>query len=117
MLRIQRVLAPNPSVYTLEGTNTWVVGQHPAVVIDPGPDDPAHLEEVARAVSGRVEAVLLTHDHPDHAPGAAAFAAHVGAPLLAFRLAGAEHLRDGQQVVVGGARLIAVHTPGHTSDH
>ena len=79
MLRIVRVLAPNPSVYTLEGTNTWVVGQDPAIVIDPGPDDDGHLDEVART-AGRVGAVLVTHDHQDHAPGAAVFAARAGKP-------------------------------------
>ena len=117
MLRIVRVLAPNPSPYTLEGTNTWVVGEDPVVVIDPGPDDPAHLDEVATVAGDRVAAVLVTHDHPDHAPGASAFASRVGAPLLAFRLTGAEHLRDGQQVSAGSVTLTAVHTPGHTSDH
>lgn len=117
MLRIVRVLAPNPSPYTLEGTNTWVVGEDPAVVIDPGPDDPAHLDEVATVAGDRVAAVLVTHDHPDHAPGASAFASRAGAPLLAFRLTGADHLRDGQQVSAGSVTLTAVHTPGHTSDH
>lgn len=116
MLRIVRVLAPNPDVYTLEGTNTWVVGQGPAVVIDPGPLIPAHLEEVAR-VAGPVGAVLVTHDHPDHAPGALTFARRVGAPLRAYRLANAEHLRDGELVEVGDLTLRAFHTPGHTSDH
>ena len=48
MLRIVRVLAPNPSVYTLEGTNTWIVGEDPSIVIDPGPDDAEHRDEVAR---------------------------------------------------------------------
>ena len=100
MLRVVRVLAPNPRVYTLEGTNTWVVGEDPAVVIDPGPLDPAHLDEVAR-VAGRVGAVLVTHDHPDHAPGALTFARRVGAPLRAFRLDGAEHLRDGERIERG----------------
>ena len=119
MLPIVRVLAPNPSPYTLEGTNTWVLGERggPVIVIDPGPDDPGHLDEVARTAGTSVAAVLVTHDHPDHAPGAAAFAARVGAPLLAFRLAGAEHLRDGQRVTAGALTLTAVHTPGHTSDH
>lgn len=117
MLRIVRVLAPNPSPYTLEGTNTWVVGDGPVVVIDPGPDDPGHLDEVARVAGDRVAAVLVTHDHPDHAPGAAAFADRVGAPLSAFRLPGAAHVRDGEQVQAGDLRLVAVHTPGHTSDH
>lgn len=117
MLRIVRVLAPNPSVHTLEGTNTWIVGQDPAIVIDPGPDDaPTHLDEVARN-AGPVVAVLVTHDHPDHAPGAAAFAGRVGAPLWAYRLKGAQHLRDGQVVPAGGVALTTVHTPGHTSDH
>jgi glyoxylase-like metal-dependent hydrolase (beta-lactamase superfamily II) len=116
VLRIVRVLAPNPSVYTLEGTNTWVVGEAPALVIDPGPDTPAHLDEVAR-VAGPVGAVLVTHDHPDHAPGAPAFARRTGAPLYAFRLQGAEHLRDGQGLQVGDLAVEAILTPGHTSDH
>ena len=69
--RIVRVLAPNPSVYTLEGTNTWIVGRGSVAVIDPGPLDDGHLNEVASVASGagRVTAVLVTHDHPDHAPG------------------------------------------------
>ena len=117
MLRIVRVLAPNPSVYTLEGTNTWIVGRDPAVVIDPGPDIPSHLDEVAR-VAGRVAVVLVTHDHEDHAPGAVGFAARVGAPLYAFRLDGAEHLRDGQRFIGGyDTEIVAVATPGHSSDH
>jgi glyoxylase-like metal-dependent hydrolase (beta-lactamase superfamily II) len=119
MLQVTRILAPNPSVHTLEGTNTWIVGTRdggPTVVIDPGPDDVGHLEEVARA-AGRVAAVLVTHDHPDHAPGVTGFAEGVGAPLYAFRLSGAEHLRDGQTIRVGALELAAVHTPGHTSDH
>jgi len=61
-LRVIRVLAPNPSVATLEGTNTWIVGDDPTIVIDPGPSIDEHLEEVARA-AGRVAHVLVTHDH------------------------------------------------------
>lgn len=117
MLRIVRVLAPNPSVYTLEGTNTWILGEEPSIVIDPGPDDSTHLDEVARA-AGRVSAVLVTHDHEDHAPGAAAFAEGMGASLHAFRLPGAEHLRDGQRFgASGGIEVVAEYTPGHSSDH
>jgi glyoxylase-like metal-dependent hydrolase (beta-lactamase superfamily II) len=117
MVRIVRILAPNPSVYTLEGTNTWIVGEDPSIVIDPGPDDAGHLDEVARA-AGRVGAVLVTHDHEDHAPGAAAFAERAGTPFHAFRLTGGEHLRDGQRFAASrGAEVIAVYTPGHSSDH
>ncbi len=116
MLAVTRVLAPNPGVYTLEGTNTWVVGSEPSIVIDPGPDLPAHLAEVARE-AGRVGAVLVTHDHPDHAPGALPFAEMVGAPVYGYRLAGAQELRAGQRVRAGSLDITAIHTPGHTSDH
>jgi glyoxylase-like metal-dependent hydrolase (beta-lactamase superfamily II) len=114
-MRIVRLLAPNPGVYTLEGTNTWVVGNTSTFVIDPGPPIPAHLDEVAR-VAGSVAGVLVTHDHPDHAPGAVAFARRVGAPIYAFRLEGAEHLRDGQ-TLRADVEVRAIHTPGHSSDH
>jgi glyoxylase-like metal-dependent hydrolase (beta-lactamase superfamily II) len=116
MLAIRRVLAPNPGVYTLEGTNTWIIGQDPSVVIDPGPDAPEHLAEVAREAEP-VGAVLVTHDHPDHSPGAVPFARLVHAPVYAFRLAGAERLVPGQRVRAGELDLTAVHTPGHTPDH
>ena len=85
MLPILRILAPNPGVYTLEGTNTWIVGRDPSIVIDPGPDDPSHLDEVVLE-AGQVALVLVTHDHPDHAPGALPFAGRVGAPVHAWRL-------------------------------
>ena len=117
MIRIERILAPNPSVYTLDGTNTWVIGRDPSVVIDPGPEIGEHLDEVARA-AGRVAHVLVTHDHPDHAPAAASFAARVGAPLAAAKLAGAAALRDGATFRAGDdVELVAVATPGHTPDH
>lgn len=116
MLSIKRVLAPNPSVYTLEGTNTWIVGRDPSIVIDPGPDDERHLDEVARE-AGPVTLVLVTHDHPDHAPGALPFADRVGAPVHAWRLKGAEPIRDGQAFHAGSTTVSAVHAPGHTGDH
>ena len=116
MLRIVRLLAPNPSVYTLEGTNTWIVGRDPSIVIDPGPAIDTHLDEVAREAC-RVAAVLVTHDHEDHAPGALGFAERAGAPLYAFRLPGAEHLRDEQRIAAGGIEIKAIATPGHSSDH
>jgi glyoxylase-like metal-dependent hydrolase (beta-lactamase superfamily II) len=116
MLRITRVLAPNPGIYTLEGTNTWIVGRDPSIVIDPGPDLADHLDEVA-AEAGAVAAILVTHDHPDHAPGATALSARVGAPVLAYRLTGAERLTAGQRIDAGGAALTVVPTPGHTADH
>jgi len=83
-MRILRILAPNPGIRELEGTNTWIVGDGPSIVIDAGPDEAGHLREVARE-AGHLAAILLTHDHPDHVPGAAALAAATGAPVYAAR--------------------------------
>jgi glyoxylase-like metal-dependent hydrolase (beta-lactamase superfamily II) len=94
---VVRVRAPNPSPLTLDGTNTYVVGSW---VVDPGPDDPGHLDAVRRAASGGIEGVVLTHGHADHAEGAA----ELGAPVT---LPG-----DGEEV--GPFRAIA--TPGHSPD-
>ena len=116
-MRVIRVLAPNPGIRELEGTNTWIVGDQPALVIDPGPDDPGHLAEVART-AGSVGAIALTHDHPDHAPGALPLAATTGAQVLAAKPAeGIERIRDGEQVSTGSVSLAVVATPGHTPDH
>lgn len=114
---VRRVLAPNPGPFTLEGTNTWVVGRDPSVVIDPGPDDPGHILAVLDEAEP-VGAILLTHRHIDHAPGAARLADASGAPVRAFRPEGAEQpLGDGELVEVGSVRLRALHTPGHSADH
>jgi glyoxylase-like metal-dependent hydrolase (beta-lactamase superfamily II) len=114
---IVRVLAPNPGLRELDGTNTWVVGSAPAIVIDPGPDHEGHLREIART-AGRVGRIVLTHDHPDHAPGAAGLAELTGAPVLAVRPPpGGERLRDGERVRSGAVEISTVATPGHTPDH
>jgi glyoxylase-like metal-dependent hydrolase (beta-lactamase superfamily II) len=114
--RVVRVLAPNPSAYTLEGTNTWIVGSDPSIVIDPGPAVDEHLDEVAR-VAGKVGHVLVTHDHEDHAEGAVAFGRRVGASVGAWRVDGTDRVRDGQRFAGGGVELVAMHTPGHSADH
>jgi len=116
-MRILRVLAANPGIRELEGTNTWIVGDGPTVVIDPGPDDPGHVHEVARE-AGHLVAILLTHDHPDHAPGAAALAAATGAPVYAARPPeGGNHVADGQRIQARDLVLTAIATPGHSPDH
>ena len=117
MLRIVRVLAPNPGPFTLEGTNTWIVGTDPAVVVDPGPNDEDHAQAVLRE-AGAIGAVLVTHGHPDHAPGADRLARLAGAPILAFRPSrGQRRLHDEQVVPFGEVHLRVLYTPGHTADH
>ena len=117
MLRVVRVLAPNPSVYTLEGTNTWIVGADPSIVIDPGPLDPGHVDQIRRD-AGAISSVLVTHDHEDHGEGAVALGALVDAPVYAWRLDGATRLTDGSRFTAGGGvELVAVHGAGHSADH
>ena len=117
MIPIVRVLAPNPGPFTLEGTNSWVIGRDRCIVVDPGPDDPQHLDAVAET-AGFVAAILLTHRHPDHAPGAGRLSEATGAPVHAFRPdRGERPLRDGDIVEEGTLRVRAVHTPGHSPDH
>lgn len=116
-MRVLRVLAPNPGPFTLEGTNTWIVGTPPSLVIDPGPDDPDHLRAVLEEAR-EIAAILLTHRHPDHAPGAASLARLARAPVYAFRPERYElGLVDRRAVESGAVRLVAIYTPGHSSDH
>ena len=119
--RARCVLAPNPGIMTLDGTNTWVLrepGARRSVVIDPGPLDETHLSAVAEA-AGDVAAVLLTHGHADHSEGARTFAERAGCGVRALdpthRL-GSEGLDDGDVVEVDGLEIRVVGTPGHTSD-
>jgi len=111
------VRARNPSPYTLDGTNTWIVGRDPAWVVDPGPELAEHVAAVAEAVAARGGAggIALTHDHPDHAEGAAALRDALGGPpVAAMRWAGATvALGDGDAF----GPLTALHVPGHAPDH
>jgi glyoxylase-like metal-dependent hydrolase (beta-lactamase superfamily II) len=119
---VRLVRAPNPSSLTLEGTNTYVVGDRAPVVVDPGPAIDEHLEAVLDE-AGQPALVVLTHHHPDHAEGAERFAAMARAPLAMFAdhpagvCATAAAIADGQRIDVDGTALVAVHTPGHSSDH
>jgi glyoxylase-like metal-dependent hydrolase (beta-lactamase superfamily II) len=115
---VRLVRAPNPSMFTLDGTNTWIVGRDPSLVIDPGPDDEGHVERVA-AEASPVGSILVTHHHPDHAPGASLLAELTGAPVRAFEpWEGEDAIGEGEELSAGGgATLRAVHSPGHTSDH
>src|SRR6185312_11024877 len=79
---IRRVVANNPGPFTFTGTGTYLVGSGQVAVIDPGPDDPKHLEALTRALEGeRVTAILTTHTHLDHSPLAGALTKATGAPI------------------------------------
>ena len=119
--RARCVLAPNPNIMTLDGTNTWVLrdpGARRSVVVDPGPEIAVHLDAVADAAE-QVAVVLLTHGHADHSEAARSFAERMGCGVRALdphhRL-GSEGLDDGDVVEVDGLEIHVVGTPGHTSD-
>ncbi len=117
------VRAPNPGPLTGTGTNTWIYGHGETVVIDPGPADETHLELVLETATrlGRVVVVACTHHHLDHLEGAARLCELSGAPLAVhYRRASDPRtlaLHDGDRLLVGSGELVAIHTPGHASDH
>lgn len=133
---IVRVLAHNPSAFTYYGTQTYLIGEREIAVIDPGPDLPEHLDALAEAIAGRsVVAIMCTHTHRDHSPAARPLAERTGAPIvgcaaLALETVGPRAdasfdvdyapdrvLGDADRIEVDGAEVIAVATPGHTSNH
>lgn len=105
---ILKLVAPNPGPMTLEGTNTYLYGSDPCLVIDPGPDHAGHLDAIRAAAGerGGIGTVLLTHSHSDHVEGADKLGAEVVLP------------RGGEAFSAGdGGSLRALATPGHAPDH
>ena len=100
---VVRVRAANPSPLTLDGTNTYVVG---AWVVDPGPDDPGHLDAVLAAATGSIEGIVLTHGHADHSAGAEPLAERAGGDAPVLQPAGGER----------AGPFTALATPGHSAD-
>ncbi|MEY2399148.1 MAG: lipoprotein-releasing system ATP-binding protein [Actinomycetota bacterium] len=122
---VRRLTCPNPSVFTGPGTNTYLIGDPASghvVVLDPGPDDLAHIRRIARTGPRRaIKTIVVTHTHPDHAPGVAPLKALTGAEVVGFdsrdELTTDVDARDGYVVEHGDFTLRAVHTPGHASNH
>jgi glyoxylase-like metal-dependent hydrolase (beta-lactamase superfamily II) len=138
---VRRILANNPSSFTFNGTVSYIVGRGQVAIIDPGPDDPAHVQALLDAVRGEtVTHILVTHTHRDHSPAVRPVKAATGAVVLAegpHRAARELHigeakrldasgdmdfkpdhrLADGEIVAGSGWALEAVATPGHTANH
>ncbi len=134
---VRRVLARNPSAFTYTGTGTYLIGNGTIAVIDPGPDDAAHIKALIDAVSGEtVSHIVITHTHKDHSPAAPALAAATGAPVVGCATiravddngpkveAGFDLTYAPDRILANGERisgpdwtLEAVFTPGHTSNH
>lgn len=142
---VQRIVCNNPSPFTFKGTGTFIIrgasARDPVAVLDPGPQDEAHLAALLAALDGRtVSHVIVSHTHRDHSPLAAPLARETGArivgcaPFAARRSAGGnveggldaandteysphEVMHEGDAISIGANVLSAVATPGHTSNH
>ncbi|MEY8830139.1 MBL fold metallo-hydrolase [Sedimentitalea sp. XS_ASV28] len=144
---LRRVLAPNPSPMTYRGTNTYLLGTRGLAVIDPGPQDPAHLDAILNAVTPgqSITHIVVSHAHLDHSPLARPLSQRTGAPILAFGAAHAgrsavmerlaadglagggegidetfepDHaVSDGDTIEGDGWALKVIHTPGHIGNH
>ncbi len=144
---IRRILAPNPSAMTFRGTNTYLLGRRDVAVIDPGPDDPAHLAAILTSVGpeARITHIFVTHAHRDHSPLARTLSAQTGAEILAFGPATAgrsalmtelakagladggegidaafspdRNLEDGAHVTGDDWQIDALWMPGHLGNH
>ncbi|PUE46424.1 MBL fold metallo-hydrolase [Limnohabitans sp. 2KL-1] len=136
---VQRLTAPNPGVMTGPGTNSYLVGDPNTgyIAIDPGPADDEHLQRLWRAAGGQIKAIVCTHSHPDHSPGAAPLQALCTnkPPILGLtskptaransRFTPERELTDGEKLVLQGIgvdgeishTLRVMHTPGHAANH
>lgn len=138
---IVRLVAPNAGPFTFKGTNTYLIGSTELAVVDPGPDDTAHLASILKVAGPRpITHILVTHAHRDHVGGVAALKAATDAEVCAFardstasRIA-LENSPSGNvfvdydfapdRALSGGNRVdgrdwavTAMHTPGHAPDH
>lgn len=128
---VWRITAPNPGRMTGPGTNTYVIGEPgDFIVIDPGPDIDEHIGRIADLVGSGLRAIICTHAHPDHYPGARPLRERLGLgsiPILgrppgpdfnpAWRFEPDRCLEDGDRIAVAGDTLRVLHTPGHASNH
>jgi len=115
---IRRIVAPNAGRMTYHGTNTYLVAWGDGtVIVDPGPDDPAHVEAVVRGCDGTAAAILVTHGHHDHVGAAPALAAATGAAVHMFQ----PDTASGRAIVLRPGEIAfgmeVIHTPGHAADH
>jgi glyoxylase-like metal-dependent hydrolase (beta-lactamase superfamily II) len=123
---VRRIVAGNAGLMTGPGTNTYLLGQREIAVLDPGPDDTRHLEAILAAAGPAIRWIIATHSHPDHSPLVRRLAERTGARVIGLpppddgrqdSTFAPQHLPgDGESLLLGDDRLVAIHTPGHASN-
>ena len=130
---IRRIVAPNPSPYTLHGTGTYIVGEKEVAIIDPGPNIKSHIDAILKATEkGKITHIMVTHTHADHSPAAKPLADKTGAMVMGYGPHGntgggeegadydfsPQHRLSDRQIVEGlDWEIECIYTPGHTSNH
>jgi len=124
---VRRLLAPNPSMMTGPGTNTYLFGTSEVAVVDPGPNLDDHIDRIQETAGAPIRWILATHTHPDHSPAVMPLAARTGAEVLGMSAPQGQIqdmtfrpdrvLEDGDELTTDEFCLQAVHTPGHASNH
>lgn len=125
---VWRLTAPNPGRMTGPGTNCYIIGgPGEYLVVDPGPEDFAHVARIHALVGKDLKAIFCTHAHQDHVPGAAILQSLTGAPTFGrptgpdfapeWKWTPDRTLHDGDRITVGNTTLRVIHTPGHTEHH
>ena len=125
---IKKITAPNPSVFTGKGTNTYLIGKDDISVIDPGPNIPKHIEEIIKLGNGNIKRIIVTHTHTDHSPAALPLSKKLNIPMYGKLVEGDSSwedetfspdivLHDSDEIETKEYILKAIHTPGHASNH
>ena len=125
---IKKITAPNPSVFTGKGTNTYLIGKQDISLIDPGPNISEHIEEIIKQGNGNIKRIIVTHTHTDHSPAALPIAKILDVPMYGRLVDGHSSwedetfkpdvvLKDKDLIETEEYTLEAIHTPGHASNH
>lgn len=124
---IRRLVAPNPSIMTGPGTNTYLFGSEEIAVLDPGPMIDSHIEAIIELADAPIGWILVTHTHPDHSPAANVLAQITGGELIGRPTPEGPHqdatfsphflVSDGERLETDEFVIEAFHTPGHASNH
>ena len=125
---IKKITAPNPSVFTGQGTNTYLIGNKDITLIDPGPNIQEHIDEIIKLGDGNIKRIVVTHTHTDHSPAALPISKILNVPMYGRLVDGDSSwedetfspdvvLKDLDKIETEEYILQAIHTPGHASNH